>query len=74
MVKRGHTSLNEAVANEEAKEREKEIYLLVGEYGGETIKGFLPPNPLFLQEKVKGKTVILSSTNETVAINKSANA
>lgn len=66
--------LNESEAIKEAKGRELGSYLLVGEYAGVTIKGFLPPNPLFLQEKVKGKTVILSTTNGTVAINKSANA
>lgn len=66
--------LNQNDAIKEAKGRVKESYLLVGEYAGKTIKGFLPPNPLYLQEKVKGKTVILSTTNGTVAINKSANA
>lgn len=66
--------LNEREAKEEAKDRLEGSYLLVGEYAGKTIKGFLPPNPLFLQEKVKGKTVILSTTNGTVAISRSANA
>ena len=48
--------------------------VLVGEYQGKTIDGFLSPNPLELKNKLKDKTVILSTTNGTVAIKKSAKA
>jgi 2-phosphosulfolactate phosphatase len=49
-------------------------YVLVGEYEGKTIEGFLDPNPLGLKDKIKDKTVVLSTTNGTVAIQKSKNA
>ncbi len=45
--------------------------VLVGEYEGKTIEGFLEPNPTKLINKVKNKTVILSTTNGTVALVKS---
>src|SRR5699024_7433157 len=63
-----------AEALQEAKKfRPKEI-CLVGEYNGITIDGFLDPMPLGLQEQVNGKTVVLATTNGTVAIRKSASA
>lgn len=49
-------------------------YELVGEYEGNTIDGFYPPFPLFLQTFCLGKTLILSTTNGTVAIRKAMNA
>ncbi|WCK54401.1 2-phosphosulfolactate phosphatase [Aneurinibacillus sp. Ricciae_BoGa-3] len=48
--------------------------LLVGEYAGITLDGFLSPNPAALQPAVGGKGVILSTTNGTVAIRKCASA
>ncbi|MFD1737359.1 2-phosphosulfolactate phosphatase [Bacillus salitolerans] len=51
-----------------------EDYVLVGEYQGVTIDGFLSPNPLQLKDQINGKTVILSTTNGTVAIKNSAGA
>jgi 2-phosphosulfolactate phosphatase len=54
--------------------REEGSYLLVGEYEGRTIEGFLDPSPLGLQQKVRGKTVILSTTNGTVAVRRSSAA
>jgi 2-phosphosulfolactate phosphatase len=48
--------------------------LLVGEYAGVTLDGFLSPNPAALQEAVGGKGVILSTTNGTVAIRKCSSA
>lgn len=66
------------VLNEgEARERYNEIKsncILVGESGGKTIEGFLDPDPTLLIDKVKGKTVILSTTNGTVAIQKGKKA
>lgn len=58
----------------EMEGREKDSYLLVGEYEGRTIDGFLSPTPLSLREHVKGKTVILSTTNGTVAVQKASKA
>lgn len=42
--------------------------LLIGEEKGRLIEGFLAPNPLSLQEAVCDKSIILSTTNGTVAI------
>lgn len=61
-------------AEQEAASREKDSFVLVGEYQGKTIDGFLSPNPLELKEKIEGKSVILSTTNGTVALKNSADA
>ncbi|MBU8905648.1 2-phosphosulfolactate phosphatase [Desertibacillus haloalkaliphilus] len=61
-------------AQAEAKDRDKNSYVLVGEYRGKTIEGFLDPTPLTLRGKVEDKTMILSTTNGTVAINKAREA
>ena len=58
----------------EAKALPDGSYLLSGEYEGKTIEGFLDPNPLQLKKAVKGKTLILSTTNGTVAIKRSSDA
>ncbi|HET7579217.1 MAG TPA: 2-phosphosulfolactate phosphatase [Bacillales bacterium] len=60
--------LNEEEALREAEGRAKDSYVLSGEYSGLTLDGFLSPSPLGLKGQVKGKTVILSTTNGTVAI------
>lgn len=66
--------LDEAEAQAEAKGRAEGSYVLVGEYQGKTIDGFLSPNPLELKERIQGKTVILSTTNGTVALKNSSGA
>lgn len=66
--------LNGDDAEREAKKRETGSYVLVGEYAGRTIDGFLSPNPLELKEQVKGKSMILSTTNGTVAIKNASDA
>lgn len=66
--------MNEAEALQEAKQFAKNDAVLVGEYNGVTIEGFLDPAPLALKKHVAGKTVVLSTTNGTVAIRKSAGA
>jgi 2-phosphosulfolactate phosphatase len=66
--------LDGAEAQAEAKGRTEGSYVLVGEYQGKTIDGFLSPNPLELKEKIQGKTVILSTTNGTVALKNSSGA
>lgn len=48
--------------------------ILSGESNGKTIEGFLDPIPTRLKDSVAGKTVILSTTNGTVAIRKVTSA
>jgi 2-phosphosulfolactate phosphatase len=66
--------LNEAAARKVAEQLHNQDCVLVGEYEGKTIEGFLDPNPLGLKNKIENKTVILSTTNGTVAIQKSKQA
>lgn len=66
--------INGEAAVKEAQGTDKDSFVLVGEYEGKTIDGFLSPNPLELRERIKGKTVILSTTNGTVALKNSADA
>lgn len=51
-----------------------EDYIIAGESEGAVIDGFLFPAPKALQQHVKGKRVILSTTNGTVAIRRVAQA
>jgi 2-phosphosulfolactate phosphatase len=44
--------------------------VLAGEYNGKTMEGFLYPYPKELGKEVKEKTLILSTTNGTVALKK----
>lgn len=60
--------LNEEEALKEAEKKSHEDVILVGEYRGKTIEGFLEPFPTKLKEKVNGKTVIFTTTNGTVAL------
>lgn len=55
------------------KNKNKE-YLLIGEYEGNTIEGFLSPNPLTLKKVVSNQSIVLSTTNGTVALKNSQNA
>ncbi|NCU16980.1 2-phosphosulfolactate phosphatase [Pallidibacillus pasinlerensis] len=66
--------LNFEEAISEEKQRNDENILKVGEYRGKPIDGFLYPYPRSLKEQVNGKTIILSTTNGTVAIKKAARA
>ncbi len=66
--------LDQHEALQEAKTLPEGSYLLSGEYEGRTIEGFLDPNPLQLKKAVKGKTLILSTTNGTVAIKRTREA
>lgn len=66
--------MDEVEAVQEAKNFLPEDVSLVGEYYGNPIDGFLIPTPLSLEEHVVGKTVVLSTTNGTVAIRNSAGA
>ncbi|PGL68876.1 2-phosphosulfolactate phosphatase [Bacillus sp. AFS055030] len=49
-------------------------YLLIGEYEGNTIEGFRSPNPLTLKKVVSNQSIVLSTTNGTVALKNSQNA
>ncbi|WP_154663068.1 2-phosphosulfolactate phosphatase [Bacillus massiliigorillae] len=66
--------LDELHARKEAEGKSKGDYALVGEYQGNTIDGFLDPNPLLLKNYLKDKSMILSTTNGTVAIQKCSDA
>ncbi|MGD6816933.1 2-phosphosulfolactate phosphatase [Metabacillus sp. 84] len=66
--------LNEQEARETAAGLEEGSYVLIGEYEGRTIDGFLDPGPSGLKDQVSGKTAVLSTTNGTVAIRSSAPA
>lgn len=58
----------------QARQHEPDSILLAGEYNGLPIEGFHLPNPLSLRSMVAGKTLILSTTNGTVAVRNSASA
>jgi 2-phosphosulfolactate phosphatase len=50
-------------------------YVLAGELHANTLPGFAPPSPLALvRENVRGRMVIYSTTNGTVALHKAASA
>ncbi|MGW5890021.1 2-phosphosulfolactate phosphatase [Priestia megaterium] len=59
---------NEEEARNKAKTYKPDEIALVGEYRGKTIEGFFDPNPSTIKQYVQHKTVILSTTNGTVAI------
>lgn len=66
--------LDYSEALERAKEYEDGQYLLSGEYKGRPIEGFLYPSPRIIKTRVKDKSLILSTTNGTVALRKAAGA
>lgn len=55
-------------------EKDRNEYLLIGEHEGDHIEGFLHPNPMALKDVVLGKSIILSTTNGTVALKNSQKA
>ncbi|AZB44007.1 2-phosphosulfolactate phosphatase [Bacillus sp. FJAT-42376] len=66
--------MNAEEARTAAAGLEPNAFVLIGEYEGKTIEGFLDPGPSALKNKVRGKIAILSTTNGTVAIRKSSSA
>ncbi|RID87027.1 2-phosphosulfolactate phosphatase [Peribacillus asahii] len=66
--------LNAEQALLEANKRKDDSCILAGEYEGKVIDGFLGPHPLQLQSSLFQKSLILSTTNGTVAIRKSSAA
>ena len=67
--------LDEVTARAQARELPADSFVLSGELYAETLPGFAHPAPLSLLEHgVKGKTVIYSTTNGTVAMAQCAGA
>lgn len=68
-------TLDEAGANAEAQQHPEGSYVLAGELYAVTLPGFAPPTPIALtQHNLKGRKVIYSTTNGTVALKQSAKA
>ncbi|MEH7308174.1 2-phosphosulfolactate phosphatase [Neobacillus drentensis] len=63
---------NEAL--ELAKQYHQDECVLAGELDAKPIDGFVYPSPTLIRETINGKTLILSTTNGTVALRKSSSA
>lgn len=61
-------------ATELAKGYQQGEYVLAGELEAKPIAGFLYPSPTLIRESINGKTLILSTTNGTVALRNSSPA
>lgn len=66
--------LDDQEARAEGKKHDEKDICLTGEYAGMVIDGFNNPAPSLLLDHVRGKKVILSTTNGTVAIRNVADA
>ena len=67
--------LDEAAARAKAKELPADSFVLAGELNTEVLPGFAHPAPLSLVEHgIKGKSVVYSTTNGTVAMTHAAGA
>ena len=67
--------LDEAAARAHGKGLAQDSYVLAGELYAETLPGFAHPAPLSLLEHgIRGKTVVYSTTNGTVAMTQAAGA
>jgi 2-phosphosulfolactate phosphatase len=68
-------TLDGAAAQAEAAHHPSGSCVLSGELNAETIPGFVHPTPLhLLAENLQGKTLVYSTTNGTVAVNKAREA
>ena len=68
-------TMDGAAALLEARDRAAGSFLLSGELNASTLEGFLHPTPMaLLEEDLRGKTLIYSTTNGTVALRKSGGA
>lgn len=68
-------TLDGAAAQAEAARHPNDSCVLSGELNADTLPGFVHPTPLaLLKEKLEGKTLVYSTTNGTVAVNKSREA
>jgi 2-phosphosulfolactate phosphatase len=66
--------LHSKEAIEQAKMYHPGEYVLAGELDAKPIDGFVYPSPTLIKESINGKTLILSTTNGTVALRKSSSA
>ncbi|MFL6557346.1 MAG: 2-phosphosulfolactate phosphatase [Bacillus sp. (in: firmicutes)] len=66
--------LHSMEALELAKRYQHGECVLAGELDAKPIDGFLYPSPTLIRESINGKTLILSTTNGTVALRKSSSA
>jgi 2-phosphosulfolactate phosphatase len=68
-------TMDGAAARAESERHPAGSFVLAGELHAVTIEGFAPPAPLaLLAHGVRGKTVIYSTTNGTIALNEAAGA
>ena len=68
-------TLDGAAARAEAARHPAGDCVLSGELNAETLPGFVPPTPLhLLAENLAGKSLVYSTTNGTVAVNKARGA
>ena len=68
-------TLDGAAAQAEAARHPAESCVLSGELNADTLPGFVHPTPLhLLAENLAGRTLVYSTTNGTVAVNKSREA
>ena len=68
-------TVNGAAAQRVAATHAGGSYVMAGELDAETLPGFAQPTPLaLLREEVRGRTVIYSTTNGTVALHKAVAA
>ena len=68
-------TVNGAAAQRVAATHASGTYVMAGELDAETLPGFAQPTPLALmREDIRGRTVIYSTTNGTVALHKAAAA
>jgi 2-phosphosulfolactate phosphatase len=69
------STIDGAAALSEARLHPPGSYVLAGELNAVTLDGFKPPTPLaLLREDLANKTLIFSTTNGTVALNKAREA
>ncbi|MGE7662166.1 2-phosphosulfolactate phosphatase [Peribacillus sp. NPDC097264] len=66
--------LSPADAELKSKDMTQGECLLAGEMRAQPIEGFIYPSPTLLNKLVQGKTLVLSTTNGTVALQKSSSA
>ncbi|RFU69943.1 2-phosphosulfolactate phosphatase [Bacillus sp. V59.32b] len=64
--------LQEAVGYQ--KQDGSDLFILAGELQAKPVDGFIYPSPTFIRKVIKGKSLVLSTTNGTVALRKSAGA
>jgi 2-phosphosulfolactate phosphatase len=68
-------TLDGATARAEAARRAPGSYVLAGELDADTLPGFSQPTPLaLLEQRLAGRTLILSTTNGSVALRRAAPA